>query len=99
MRSIPPFLSHNQVGEFSWFDFDLEAPGLTTFDHLLPPSPRAGVVEFVSDYLDSEKVPEIEDYVFEAPPADGLKPQQDVGYACGPGGSRLQKVSREDQLG
>jgi cellulose biosynthesis protein BcsQ len=47
-------------------DFDLEAPGLTTFDRLRPDRPRPGVVEFVGRYLDTGVVPELDEFVFEA---------------------------------
>jgi MinD-like ATPase involved in chromosome partitioning or flagellar assembly len=48
-------------------DFDLEAPGLTTFDRLRPASPHRGIVEFVGQYLRTATAPELEEFVFEAP--------------------------------
>lgn len=47
-------------------DFDLEAPGLDTFDLPRPPGTTPGVIDFVSAYLDSGKAPLVEDYVFES---------------------------------
>jgi len=46
-------------------DFDLEAPGLQTFDELKPKKPCKGVVEFVSDYIVTGRTPEVRDYVYE----------------------------------
>lgn len=46
-------------------DFDLEAPGLQTFDELKPNSPSKGVVEFVSDYIATGSTPDVRDYVYE----------------------------------
>lgn len=45
-------------------DFDLEAPGLDTFN--LPESVKRerGIVDFVYDYIQSGIAPEIEKYVF-----------------------------------
>jgi cellulose biosynthesis protein BcsQ len=52
-------------------DFDLEAPGLTTFDRLRSDGPHPGIVEYVSDYLRTGTTPELEDYIFEAPTSEG----------------------------
>ena len=48
-------------------DFDLEAPGLDTFDLPHPPGMIPGIVDFVSDYLDSGQAPDCEKFVFESP--------------------------------
>ena len=40
-------------------DFDLEAPGLDTFDLGRPPRPTPGVVDFVSAYLWSGRAPDV----------------------------------------
>lgn len=47
-------------------DFDLEAPGLDTFDLPRPSGTTPGVIDFVSAYLGSGKAPLVEDYVFES---------------------------------
>ena len=47
-------------------DFDLEAPGLDTFDLPRPPGPTPGVVDLVSEYLDSGKAPLVDKFVFES---------------------------------
>ncbi len=47
-------------------DFDLEAPGLTTFERLRPPQPHPGVVEYVTEYISTGRSPDIRDYVFKA---------------------------------
>ena len=48
-------------------DFDLEAPGLDTFD--LPGASRTtpGMIDFVSAYLDTGQAPRADQYVFESP--------------------------------
>ena len=39
-------------------DFDLEAPGLDTFDVLRPQRPVPGIIDFVRDYLDLNRAPD-----------------------------------------
>ena len=50
-------------------DFDLEAPGLDTFDVLRPRKKIPGIIEFVLEYLDSGRAPAIEKFIGEAPGA------------------------------
>lgn len=45
-------------------DFDLEAPGIDTFDDLKPKRKNAGVVDFITDYLITQKPPEFKDYCY-----------------------------------
>ena len=52
-------------------DFDLEAPGLDTFDILRTAAEAPGVIDFVGEYLASGQAPEIERFVSEAA-VDGL---------------------------
>lgn len=47
-------------------DFDLEAPGIDTLPLPKPVSDPAGVVDFISDYIDKNETPEIVNYVYEA---------------------------------
>lgn len=47
-------------------DFDLEAPGLDTFDLLRPATATPGVIDYVRAYLDTGQAPHVEDYVFES---------------------------------
>ena len=47
-------------------DFDLEAPGLDTFDLPRPPGLIPGMVDFVSEYLDTGQAPDVEKFVFES---------------------------------
>jgi MinD-like ATPase involved in chromosome partitioning or flagellar assembly len=49
-------------------DFDLEAPGLETFDCLRPPQPHPGMVEFVTEYRRTHCAPEVRDYIYSADP-------------------------------
>ncbi len=52
-------------------DFDLEAPGLDTFADVSAARPTKGIVEFVLDYLASDRPPDVMDYIFEAPDPTG----------------------------
>ena len=47
-------------------DFDLEAPGLDTFDIFRSPKPVPGVIDFVAEYLLSGQAPRIDLFVSEA---------------------------------
>lgn len=48
-------------------DFDIEAPGLDTFDVLKPHSNVEGVVDFVNQYLKDNEVPDVSNFVGECP--------------------------------
>lgn len=47
-------------------DFDLEAPGVDTFDELKAPEGQAGVVDFVTDYIESGTPPDFANYHYRA---------------------------------
>src|SRR2546423_416248 len=47
-------------------DFDLEAPGITTFDLARPSKARLGLVDFVRDYLKTNEAPSVDDFLFRA---------------------------------
>ena len=47
-------------------DFDLEAPGLDTFEAMQPREPVPGIIDFVSEYLDSGQAPEAGRFISEA---------------------------------
>jgi len=46
-------------------DFDLEAPGIDTFDILHPREPHKGLVEYVSDFMETRIAPDAKDYTYE----------------------------------
>ena len=48
-------------------DFDLEAPGLDTFDVLRPQHAVPGVIDFVRGYLDSDRAPDAVDFFARLP--------------------------------
>ena len=48
-------------------DFDLEAPGLDTFDVLRPRDEVPGIIDFVHDYLDSNRAPDAREFLSELP--------------------------------
>ena len=47
-------------------DFDLEAPGLDTFSILRTRKKHPGIVDFVMEYLDTGRAPEVERFVHES---------------------------------
>jgi MinD-like ATPase involved in chromosome partitioning or flagellar assembly len=47
-------------------DFDLEAPGLETFERLRPRQPHPGLVEYVTEYMSSKRSPDVRDYIYSA---------------------------------
>ena len=46
-------------------DFDLEAPGIDTFDELKPKGENAGVVDFIADYWTTQKPLEFKNYCYQ----------------------------------
>ncbi len=48
-------------------DFDLEAPGLDTFDLPKPDTPALGIVDFVTEYLSTRNVPAVDRFVYKSP--------------------------------
>lgn len=48
-------------------DFDLEAPGLHTFDALSPIEPHPGVVEYVTEYIATGTSADVRQFVYEKP--------------------------------
>ncbi len=46
-------------------DFDLEAPGLDTFQILKPATPSRGIVDFVSEYYRNGIAPAVTDFVYQ----------------------------------
>lgn len=48
-------------------DFDLEAPGLDTFDALTPTRRTQGIVEYVTNYVSTGSTPEVTQYLYEVP--------------------------------
>ena len=49
-------------------DFDIEAPGLDTFDVLKPCEEIPGVIDFVTQYLESGQAPNVSSFIGECPP-------------------------------
>lgn len=45
-------------------DFDLEAPGIDTFPQLKGQKKSPGVVDFVESYLETNRVPDVNDFVY-----------------------------------
>jgi MinD-like ATPase involved in chromosome partitioning or flagellar assembly len=49
-------------------DFDLEAPGLNTYDLLRPEKPQPGIVEYVTEFHQTRHSPLVTDFLYEANP-------------------------------
>ena len=49
-------------------DFDIEAPGLDTFDVLRPQEEVPGIIDFVTEYLDSGKAPDASGFIGKCSP-------------------------------
>jgi cellulose biosynthesis protein BcsQ len=65
-------------------DFDLEAPGLDTFELLRPHQPTPGIVEYVSDYIAQREAPDVAGYVYEVTlPERRDDPDRDAPYRVG----------------
>ena len=47
-------------------DFDLEAPGLDTFDLAQPRGTSPGIIDFVSAYIETGRAPGVRDFMFES---------------------------------
>jgi MinD-like ATPase involved in chromosome partitioning or flagellar assembly len=54
-------------------DFDLEAPGIDTFNELKPKANQLGIVDFVTRYIQTGTPPAFEEYVYEAPISNSTK--------------------------
>ncbi len=52
-------------------DFDIEAPGLDTFDVLHPQDDVLGIINFVADYVKSGESPDVADYISDCPDIGG----------------------------
>src|SRR2546427_7043546 len=48
-------------------DFDLEAPGLDTFNLPRPQTPTKGIVDFVLKYLETAQAPDVSEYLYRSP--------------------------------
>ena len=46
-------------------DFDLEAPGIDTFNELEPPKSTPGVVDYIADYLSSNRPPDFQEFYYQ----------------------------------
>ena len=47
-------------------DFDLESPGIDTFEIFRPRESHPGVVEYVSSFMSTKTAPDVKDYIYEA---------------------------------
>ena len=75
-------------------DFDLEAPGLPSFD-LFDASTAAGLVDYVTEYLTTNQAPDVQDFVIQSGKSDRLwimpAGRGDAGY-----GARLAAIDWQD---
>ena len=63
-------------------DFDLEAPGLDTFEAVKPKRTAPGIVDFVRRNLDTGQAPEVEEFLEKCP---------EIGDDCGESSRRQRK--------
>ncbi|MFY8201316.1 MAG: MinD/ParA family ATP-binding protein, partial [Pirellula staleyi] len=54
-------------------DFDLEAPGIDTFNELRAKPDQLGMVDFVSRYIQTGTPPAVRDFIYEAPISNSAK--------------------------
>lgn len=47
-------------------DFDLESPGIDTFETLQPKEPNSGLVGYVSKFMGTRIAPDVQDFIYEA---------------------------------
>src|ERR1700674_2163025 len=52
-------------------DFDLEAPGLDTFNMPQPKQPTKGLVEYVLEYIDNEASSDASEFIYRSPVLPG----------------------------
>jgi len=52
-------------------DFDLEAPGIQTFDLFRPPKVQKGMVEYVYEYMQSGRAPDVREFVYDTQIPEG----------------------------
>ena len=52
-------------------DFDVEAPGLDTFDVLRPQEDVPGIIDFVAGYIEYGRAPDVADYIGNCPDIGG----------------------------
>lgn len=72
-------------------DFDLEAPGLDTFNLVKASSSRRGVVDFVDDYLHSGMAPDATEYLAESTDIES----EDGGLWIMPSGAQQENYARK----
>jgi MinD-like ATPase involved in chromosome partitioning or flagellar assembly len=79
-------------------DFDLEAPGLTTFNLQRPTRLPGGVVDYVHDYLKTGEAPSVADYVYpsESFPNEGRIYVMPAGKSDGDYSPRFQSIDWQE---
>ncbi len=71
-------------------DFDLEAPGLDTFDITASRESGRGLLDLVCDFRRSGEVPDVRNYVYRES-ACGVRDWGAMDYACRSAGQRLSQ--------
>ena len=74
-------------------DFDLEAPGLSTYDLLRPEKPHPGIVEYVTEFRRTRHSPLVTDFIYPAK-TGRQEGWPTLGHACG---ARRHGVSPDAQ--
>lgn len=55
-------------------DFDLEAPGISTYTRFASAGERPGLIDYVNSYLRTNRAPDVRDYFVECPGEVGVPP-------------------------
>jgi MinD-like ATPase involved in chromosome partitioning or flagellar assembly len=53
-------------------DFDLEAPGLDTFNLPQPKTPSKGIVDYVLEYEERQQAPDVSSFIYKSPVLPGI---------------------------
>lgn len=79
-------------------DFDLEAPGLDTFNLPKPKLPSKGIVEFVHEYQTTNEVPDVAEFIYSCPLTnlDGKLWVMPAGLPDGDYDARFQSIDWQD---
>jgi tetratricopeptide (TPR) repeat protein len=71
-------------------DFDLEAPGITTYRQFSHAAVAPGVVDYVSQYLETHEAPEVRDYIV---PCSAVVEEKNLPIWLMPAGRRDEKYA------
>lgn len=77
-------------------DFDLEAPGISTYPTLSAAAERPGIVDYVTQYLQSGLAPDVADYIVECPSEAGTISVMPAGKRNAEYGAKLHAIDWQE---